>query len=380
MAYQYSEIPGSIEHRATGNIMAALKNNYPFLDFFAGSGLVSEGLKDFFHPIWANDICTNKARVYTANHPQDIFHLGPIEEIIGKSIPNAILSWGSFPCQDLSLAGNMEGITSKRSGLVWQWLRVMDEMNIRPPIVVAENVLGLLSSADGQNYLKLHNALTDRDYRVGTVVLDASCWVPHSRKRVFIIAVDRNIQTKQFQSDGPIWCHSKSLVMASKRLKDWIWWNLPKIDISRKKLEDIIDYSLTCDDPKKSHQLMNLVPTSHWIKMGKAMENGQKVFTGYKRIRAGQQVLELRFDGLAGCLRTPEGGSSRQFVIIRNNGDVKTRLLSIKEASALMGVRDSYKIPGSYNNGYKAMGDAVAVPVVRFLAEYLLFPIANSIK
>ena len=380
MAYDYLKIPVTKKLPANDNGMPARTNIYPFLDFFAGSGLVSEGLRDLFYPIWANDICNNKARVFTANHPQDIFHLGPIEEINGRNVPNAILSWGSFPCQDLSLAGNMEGITSKRSGLVWQWLRVMDEMAIRPPIVVAENVIGLISSAGGQNYRMLHKALLDRDYNVGPLVIDASFWVPQSRKRVFIVAVDKNIDTSKLQFNGPIWCHPESLVKVSKGLDNWIWWKLPKVDINRKNLEDVIDCSLPCDDPIKSYRLTNLIPTTHWIKMGKSAEKGQKVFTAYKRIRAGQQVLELRFDGLAGCLRTPEGGSSRQFVIFKNNGDIKTRLITVKEASALMGVPESYKIPGSYNNGYKAMGDAVAVPVANFLAENLLYPIANLIK
>ena len=99
-------------------------------------------------------------------------------------------------------------------------------------------------------------------------------------------------------------------------------------------------------------------------------------FPAYKRTRKGRQVLELRFDGIAGCLRTPEGGSSRQILVITENGDIRTRLLTVRETARLMGAPDDYKLPGSYNDGYKAMGDAVAVPVARFLAENLLAPIA----
>lgn len=77
----------------------------PFLEFFAGSGLVAEGLRDFFQPIWANDICEKKAAVYAANHGRDHFHLGSIAEINGAELPEAVMSWASFPCQDLSLAG-----------------------------------------------------------------------------------------------------------------------------------------------------------------------------------------------------------------------------------------------------------------------------------
>ena len=355
-----------------------MEKSYPqpsFLDFFAGSGLVSEGLKDHFEPIWANDICEKKATVFCSNHPIKIFHPGSIENICGYNVPSASLSWCSFPCQDLSLAGSMKGLTNTRSGLFWHWLRVIDEMKKKPPLIVAENVTGLISAANGEHYKNLHAALVKRGYRVGAIVVDASYWVPQSRKRVFVIAVNKSIKTKNFESEKPTWCHPASLIKVSKDLEGWIWWNLPEPKIQRKNLEDIIDMETACDNEIKRERLFQLIPPKHKEKINECVEKGQCVFPGYKRIRNGKQVLELRFDGLAGCLRTPEGGSSRQFLIIKSNGSFKTRLLTVKETAALMGA-PNYKIPGSYNDGYKAMGDAVVVPVARFLAHYLLYPLA----
>src|SRR5215813_14934415 len=86
----------------------------PFLDFFAGSGLVTEALKPYFTAVWANDICRKKAAVYCANHPKDHFQLCSIHTIRGTELPPATPSWASFPCQDLSLAGNLQGLTSTR--------------------------------------------------------------------------------------------------------------------------------------------------------------------------------------------------------------------------------------------------------------------------
>jgi DNA (cytosine-5)-methyltransferase 1 len=350
------------------------------LDFFAGSGLVAEGLKCFFQTVWANDICEKKAKVFCANHDTKVFHHGSIEDVKGGDLPQALLSWGSFPCQDLSLAGKMSGLSSSRSGLVWQWLRVMDELPSRPPISVAENVIGLISVANGEHYRKLHNALVERGYKVGAVVIDASYWVPQSRKRVFVIAVEAGIPTCQFETDHPIWCHPASIVRAAEGLKGWVWWNLPTPPTKKKKLDDLIDFAAPCDDSEKQERLLSMVPDKHREKMIAASKNGRAVFPGYKRIRHGQQVLELRFDGIAGCLRTPEGGSSRQFLVIKDNGSFRTRLLTVREAAALMGAPNNYKLPGTYNDGYRAMGDAVAVPVSRYLAENLLSPIAELIK
>lgn len=350
------------------------------LDFFAGSGLVAEGLKEFFQTVWANDFCKKKAKVFCANHGKEIFHLGSIEHIHGKDVPSALLSWGSFPCQDLSLAGNMGGLSSSRSGLVWEWLRVMDELPEKPPLVVAENVVGLISSAKGEHYRKLHNALVERGYKVGAVVLDASYWVPQSRKRVFVIAVDNRLPTGQFEMDHPNWSHPESIIRVANGLKNWLWWNLPKPKTRKSKLDDVVDFTAPCDEPAKQERLLSLIPEKHREKMKIASKNGNNAFPGYKRIRHGQQVLELRFDGVAGCLRTPGGGSSRQFLVINEDSSIKTRLLTVRETAALMGARKSYKIPGTYNDGYKAMGDAVAVPVSRYLAEKLLFPLAELIK
>ena len=102
------------------------------------------------------------------------------------------------------------------------------------------------------------------------------------------------------------------------------------------------------------------------------------VATGYKRTRAGKQVLEARFDGIAGCLRTPEGGSSRQLLILKRNGEIRTRLITVREAARLMGAPERFVIPGGYNDGYKAMGDAVAAPVAAYLGRHLLRPLTEA--
>ncbi len=346
------------------------------LDFFAGSGLVSEGLAPFFTTVWANDICEKKAAVFCANHSWKAFTLGTIEGVRGERLPEAGLSWASFPCQDLSLAGNMRGISAERSGLVWHWLRVMDEMGERrPPVLAAENVAGLVSAEGGAHYHQLHNALVERGYKVGTLLLDAVHWVPQSRRRVFVIAVQRDIDVRHLEAASPTWCHPGPVQKAAKGLRDWVWWRLPSPPLRKVSLEDVIDFGAPMDNGEKRDRLLALVPEAHLKKVER--ERRLSVFPGYKRVRNGRQVLELRFDGVAGCLRTPEGGSSRQFLVIRRNGALGTRLLTVQEAAALMGVREGYKIPGTYNDGYRAMGDAVVVPVVRYLAQHLLAPLAD---
>ena len=156
-------------------------------EFFAGSGLVAYGLKGMIATVWANDISEQKAAVYEANLGNDHFKLGDIKDVKGTELPFAHLSWASFPCQDLSLAGSMGGIHAARSGLVWEWLRVLDEMTQKPKILLLENVAGLLSTNNGDNYRVLHMALVERDYDCGAIMLNASHFVPQSRPRVFTV-------------------------------------------------------------------------------------------------------------------------------------------------------------------------------------------------
>jgi DNA (cytosine-5)-methyltransferase 1 len=90
------------------------------------------------------------------------------------------------------------------------------------------------------------------------------------------------------------------------------------------------------------------------------------------------QRAEVRFDGLAGCLRTPRGGSSRQVIAVVEGGTVRTRLLSPREAARLMGLPESYRLPGAATSALQIAGDGVAVPVVRWLAQAILEPLLRG--
>jgi len=367
---------GSLKARRTVVSDVKACGSLKCLDFFAGSGLVSVALADYFETVWANDISEKKARVFNANNSPGILTVDSIENVKGRTLPAASLSWGSFPCQDLSLAGDMNGLYASRSGLFWQWLRVMDEMPSRPPVVVAENVLGLVSAENGAYYETVHAELTARGYRVGAVLLDAVHWVPQSRKRVFVIAVRNDIDVSAYVTDGPTWCHPAPIRNVAGRVKGWCWWRLPKPSPSNLHLEDLIEFDKPCDSPVVSKAKLDLISPAKIELVAEATRCRKRVFTGYRRTRNHKQVLEIRTDGIAGCLRTPCGGSSRQVVLIGDRGKLKTRLLTVRETARLMGAPDTFKIPGSYNDGYMAMGDGVAVPVARYLAEFLLAPLA----
>lgn len=359
------------------------------LDFFAGSGLVTEGLGASFRTIWANDICPKKSRVYRANHGGHTLLEQPIQEVSGGQLPAADLAWGSFPCQDLSLAGRMRGMDhGERSSLFYEWLRVLDEMSDgdRPKVLCAENVVGFLVADKGGQFKLAYGALKQRGYRAGALVLDAARFVPQSRPRSFLIAVGSDLDVSGLRAAGPGGVHHTNAVMTAYRAvndPDWIWWRFPEGNADRPSLSDICEFDAPCDPPEKTKKLFDMVSPRNWDKLREALESGVRVGAGYKRVRVEngvkRQRFEIRFDGLAGCLRTPNGGSSRQHLVLLDSDSVRTRLLTPREAARLMGAPESYVLPDKYNDAYWAMGDAVAVPVTARLAEHLLAPLAACV-
>ncbi len=363
------------------------------LDFFAGSGLVRLGLTPEFETLWANDNCAKKRATYTANYPSDEFLLSDIKVVKGRDVPNVDLAWASFPCQDLSLAGNLSGMSrGTRSGLFWEWIRILQEMQEqgkKPSVLVAENVVGFVVADQGRHFRQAYYALRELGYRLGAVVVNADYFVPQSRRRAFIIAAAENVPLSglvQQLPSSPF--HPKNLVRSSFLIDDpqWVWWSLPLPKEVRPAFSTVCDPDALCDPPDKTKELCSMLSPVNRKKLD-AARRAKTFFAGtaYRRTRPDEagnktQCLEIRFDGVAGCLRTPNGGSSRQTVIIVDRGTVRSRLMTIKECARLMGAPDSYQIPGSYNDGYRAMGDGVAVPVTRWLTRHLLAPLAERAK
>ncbi len=362
------------------------------LDFFAGSGLVTEALRFAFDVVWANDICPKKRAVYAANFGDDHLNGESISRIDGRNLPSADVAWASFPCQDLSLAGAMRGMQSEsrtRSSLYYEWIRVLDEMAEvdRPSVLCVENVVGFLVSKGGASFRDAYWSLRERGYMAGAFILDASPFVPQSRPRSFLVAVREGVEREDLSAEHPApGYHGKSVVTAFDAANDpegWVWWNLPPVPDRCFTLADIVEWDAPRDSPEKTEKLFSMLSDLNRTKLDAVLAaESRTAGTGYKRVRSERdgrkrQRFELRFDGKAGCLRMPTGGSSRQILVLVEDGAVSTRLLTVREAARLMGVRDSYCIPGGYNEGYGAMGDAVAVPVAQWIAHHLLLPLTQ---
>ena len=368
-----------------------------FYEFFAGAGMARAGLGPTWQCLFANDIDTKKASSYADNWTKKNLLVRDVGLVRTSDLPGVPdLAWASFPCQDLSLAGNGAGLSGNRSGTFWPFwelIRKLGHEHRLPNVVVLENVCGALTSHNGKDFQSLISALSSESYRSGALVIDAALFVPQSRPRLFIIGVRQEIQIDDSltseQPRGPF--HTAALESAYERLsfKDkssWIWWNLPIPSRRNSTFADQMEQNVPWHTKEQTAALLNLMSPIHIAKV-RAVQKLKTCMVGtvYKRTRvdaAGNraQRAEVRFDDVAGCLRTPGGGSSRQSILVVEGKEIRSRLLTPREAARLMGLSDEYILPANYNDAYHLMGDGVAVPVVRHLAINLLGPLVQNLE
>ncbi|WP_439478244.1 DNA cytosine methyltransferase [Brevundimonas sp.] len=365
-----------------------------YYEFFAGGGMVRAGLGETWRCLFANDFDPAKAAAYRANWGDAGLQVGDIAGLTAADLPGtADLMWGSFPCQDLSLAGAGAGLGGKRSGTFhdfWGLARALADEGRAPRIVAVENVCGTLTSHGGRDFEVICRTYADAGYRCGALVINADRFLPQSRPRLFVIGVreDAALDPALTMPVAAGLFHTLALRRAVERLPDelrsrMVWWRLPEPGVSNASLGSVIEpepSGVRWHSAAETKRLLTLMSPKNLAKVEAARRTGELCVGGlYRRTRrdaAGLRVqrAEVRFD-IAGCLRTPGGGSSRQTLLLVKGGRVRSRLMSARETARLMGLPDSYRLPGSFSAACHLTGDGVAVPVVRHLAQWLLEPL-----
>ncbi|MCD9530675.1 DNA cytosine methyltransferase [Photobacterium carnosum] len=373
-----------------------------YLEFFAGVGLVREGMsRDNWNCLWANDYSKDKQDTYIQNYGNEHFVLADIWDVAKDSdnLPEAFMYTASFPCTDLSVAGNRAGLAGAESGTINAIFDILDkkekEKN-KPKIVMLENVKGFLTSNNGGDCLNTVNLFTQLGYFVDILEIDAAYFTPQSRQRVFMIAVDESIADKVMsirdnEKTQNLWfdiLNSNTVIRSPKvtniiKKSPELNWGLFNIEFNREfntNLNEIIDLSVEDESSlwwsnKRKEHLFNQMNQKHKNILNEMVKHEYLSYgTVFRRMRKGVSTAEMRTDGIAGCLRTPKGGSSKQILIQAGFGEWKVRLLNPREYARLQGVRDSFLLPENMNKSFFAMGDAVCVPVIEFLSTQALTP------
>lgn len=363
-----------------------------FAEFFAGIGLVRMGLeKANWSVAFANDIDPLKESLYSTNFKdaKNHFVLGDIHDLDAARIPTVDLATASFPCTDLSLAGSRKGLSGTQSSAFWGFTKILDEMgDRRPPLIMLENVPGFITSNKGQDFREALLELNRLGYKVDTFMIDAVNFVPQSRLRLFIIG---RINTVSEVNDSQLMFYQSALrppqlasfIYSHPEIK-WDIKDLPFLPILKSNISDII--KPISEDSKewwsqdRVDYLINQMSARHLQKLAEMKESPNISYgTVFRRIRQNKSMAELRTDGIAGCLRTPKGGSAKQILVRAGKGAISVRLLLPEECARLMGA-DEFVMSGSNNQVLFGFGDAVCVPVITWIAKNYLNPLFQQIS
>ncbi|MEX1232913.1 MAG: DNA (cytosine-5-)-methyltransferase [Planctomycetaceae bacterium] len=385
--------------------IAARTFDKSFCEFFAGIGLVREGLSDSgWSCVYANDIDPKKQELYSKRFgAEEHFHLADVwnlSDVLSKFTDSPFLATASFPCIDLSLAGHWKGFEGVHSSTFFGFAQVLEALgDRRPKIVLLENVVGFITSQKGRDFESAVRALADLGYWMDAFTLDAKYFVPQSRPRVFVIGMHESVQSplvaRKTENDWFCGDWSRQIDHGGKTIRPlnlielmeriqlptgWAALKLKPPKVSRMDVKEIIDLG---DDQEwwdeakvtKHHDMMS----DRHRKIVDDMLASKGKFTGtiFRRKRYGKTRAEIRFDGLAGCLRTPKGGSARQIVIAIDDGKLRIRWMSPREYAKLQGADDFPLVENTIQNLY-GFGDAVCVPVIRWIDQNVLTPLFET--
>jgi DNA (cytosine-5)-methyltransferase 1 len=168
---------------------------YTLGSLFSGIGGLELGFEmtGAFKTIWQCEIDKSATQVLEKHWP-NVTRFTDVKKVGKHNLEPVDAIIGGFPCQDLSYAGKGAGIHAARSGLWWEYHRIINEL--RPRIAVMENVPGLFTRGLSEVLGSLSEIGFDAEWRV---VSAASQGAWHQRDRVFIVAYASSKQIRREQ-------------------------------------------------------------------------------------------------------------------------------------------------------------------------------------
>ncbi len=301
---------------------------FAFVDLFAGTG----GIRLPFDELGGTCVMSSEwdkfaQQTYEANFGEKPF--GDICKIDEKKVPKCNLILGGFPCQPFSNAGLKKGFEDTRGTMFFEIARIIKEK--KPEILFLENVKGFKNHDKGNTFKTIAGVLDELGYNLSAQVLNAKDFgVPQNRERFYMISLRRD----KFGKDT--------------------FFKFPEPPKTKTRLGDILEKD---------------VPEKYTI--------SDKLWAGHQRRKKEHQA---KGNGFGYCLfnedseytstisaRYHKDGSE---ILIEQKGK-NPRKLTPREAARLQGYPEDFKIVVSDCQAYHQFGNAVAVPVIRALANAL---------
>jgi len=340
---------------------------FTFADLFAGIG----GMRIGFEKVGGRCVFTSEwnkysLQTYQANFSSDHSIAGDITAVAAEDIPHHDVLLAGFPCQPFSIAGvskknalgQPHGFECRTQGtLFFEIARILAYH--QPAAFLLENVKNLTRHDQGKTFRVITETLIELGYTVDWRIIDAKGYLPQHRERIFIAGFRKNTD-----------------------------FSFGKMEVANPETGPKLGSILHPGDGSEEAELP-------YTEGGKAAVSPKYTLTEklWNYLKAYAEKHRKKGNGFGYGLFGPEDTartlSARYYkdgseILIRQSDGERPRRLTPRECARLMGFdrpgRPGFKIPVSDTQAYRQFGNAVAVPVVEAVAEYMLPHILASIS
>lgn len=324
------------------------KSNFTFIDLFAGIGGFRIPLQELGgRCVFSSEFNIHAQRAYELNYGEIPF--GDITQLDLDLVPKHDILCAGFPCQPFSISGKMKGFEDTRGTLIYHVFKIIEKH--QPKVIFLENVKHLIHHDNKKTLTTIIQHLEELGYIISKKVLNASDFgIPQNRERIIIIGHKKN-----------------------------------KFDFSKikKKPKPSLKHFL---DDKNDFEYLNEPYTI--LEDQKIQESGL-IFAGYRNkkirkagVRPGTEHLSrvhkqpnriYSTDGVHPALPSQE--SAGRFWILHEG---KVRKLTIEECYRIMGFPNHFKFINNKGELYKQIGNSVAIPMIKAVAEQIKFQLLTE--
>ncbi len=314
--------PGVVSETAAG-----LPQPITFTDVFAGIGGFHQALTQVGAVLaWACECDADAAETYRRNFGYD--PTGDVTTVSATDVPDHDILCAGFPCQSFSVDGERRGMADPRGRLFYEIVRLLTAK--RPRAFILENVPHLLRIDGGRTFAAMRGHLTGFGYSVRHAVLDARHFgLPQRRERLFIVGI-----------------------LGSYRKAALPSFAFPKPGKPAKNLHDLLERNVPARyyfTPEKRDRLIHL--------------------REHHRVKRSNRCFKFVHATHANTLTSTHRGVEKNVVV---ELDGKWRRLTPREYAKLQGFPETFKLHDVDSKAYRQLGNSVAVPVVRAVAERVI--------
>lgn len=316
--------------------------------------------------------------IYQKHFP-GVINFGDIRSIRAEDLPHFNVGTFGFPCQDHSVAGRRQGLAGERSGLFYQAIRIIDKM--RPEYFIFENVKGLFSSNQRQDFIEVLQAITDIGYNGQWQLINTKWFLPQNRERIYFVGHLREIPRPQiFPVGESITEDLNAEICETENICSAIDANYYK-GLDNKGQRTMIQVG-TLGKDSEATRVYDPEGIARTIKYGGGMgaKTGLYAFKALteartdesreirskekKDIRRGKKLVP-RADELGNCVTA---GQSREHLL---TDGVQIRRLTPLECERLQGFPDNWTEGISDTQRYKCLGNSISEPIAEIIFRKL---------